>query len=195
MDIILGAHNLTADEDTQVRVSASEIHIHQDYNSIDYQNDIALLKLAEEVTLNDYIQTVHLPSRSDVNKTYEYITVTSIGWGLTGDVNYIPTLRDISPVLKFVQVAVQPLPDCEKYYNNNSLNITTFVTELNICTTGHKNKGTCRGDSGGPLILKDLQIGLVSIGSTLCEQCSPSVFTKIAKHLDWIEQHSDIVIN
>lgn len=175
-------------------MSASEILIHEQYNITDYQNDIALLRLSESVSLNDNIQTISLPSRSAVNETYEYDTVTAIGWGLTGDLDHTPTVRDISPVLKYVDVSVEPLSDCGEYYNTNSRNIT-FVTDINICTTGYKNQGTCRGDSGGPLVHGGVQIGLVSIGTKLCESCSPSVFTKIAKHLDWIEENSDVVID
>ncbi|XP_018563533.1 brachyurin [Anoplophora glabripennis] len=192
VEIILGAHNLTADEDTQLRLTASEIHVHEQYNRTDYQNDIAILRLSETVTLNDYIQTIKLPSRSEVNNTYENTVVTSTGWGLTADLDHPESLKDISPVLKYVNVAIQPLVNCGDYYNRNIYDIA-YVTELNLCTSGYKNKGTCRGDSGGPLIHNGIQIGLVSIGTTLCELCSPSIFTNVAKHLDWIEANSDVV--
>lgn len=169
-----------------------EIHIHSSFNSIDYQNDIALIRLSETVPLNEYIQTIPLPSRSAVDKTYEDETVTSVGWGLTEDLDHNESLKDMSPVLKYVDIEVEPLSDCEDFYNNNIYDIT-FVTELNLCTSGYRNRGTCRGDSGGPLIHDGVQIGLVSIGSTLCELCSPSVFTNVAKHLNWIEENSDVV--
>ncbi|KAJ8910303.1 hypothetical protein NQ315_003781 [Exocentrus adspersus] len=191
VEIILGAHNVTADEDTQVRLDAMEVYIHENFTLLDYQNDIALIRLSKEVTLNDYIQTISLPSRRDFNKNYEDEIVTSTGWGLTTDLDHDASLKDISPVLRYVNVEVQALDECGEYYNNNIYNIT-FVTELNICTNGYKNKGTCNGDSGGPLIHDGIQIGLVSIGTTLCELCSPSIFTNIVKHLDWIEQHSDV---
>ncbi|XP_018563532.1 brachyurin [Anoplophora glabripennis] len=193
VDVILGAHNVTVAEDSQVYLTGTEVILHENYNLVTFQNDIALIKLSESVTLNDYIQTVPLPSRNDANKTYDDEIVTSIGWGLTKDLDHTPTLRDISPVLRYVEVEVHDLDDCRDYYNRNIYNIT-YVTSLNICTSGYRNKGTCSGDSGGPLILNGVQIGLVSIGTTLCELCSPSVFTDLGKHLDWIVEHSDVVI-
>lgn len=191
--MILGAHNVTAEEDTQVRLSSADVIVHTGFSYLDYQHDIALIKLSETVELNDYIQTVSLPSRSSANNTYNDEVVTSTGWGLTADLDHDATLKDISPVLRYVDVDVQTIDECGEYYNNNIYDIK-YVTELNICTSGYRNKGTCNGDSGGPLTHEGVQIGLVSIGTSLCELCSPSIFTNVGKHLDWIAANSDVEI-
>ncbi|KAG5894637.1 hypothetical protein JTB14_012559 [Gonioctena quinquepunctata] len=192
VDIILGAHNVTANENSQVRLKSAKIIIHENFSYTSYQNDIALIKLASPAPLNNVIKTIALPSRSDIGNTYMDQVVTSTGWGLTGDI-VNPSLNDISSVLRVVNVTVMDLEECGDDYNDEDSGIY-YVSELNICTSGYQNKGTCNGDSGGPLVHKGKQIGLVSIGSTLCELCSPSVFTNLSRFLDWIEKNSDVVI-
>lgn len=151
-----------------------------------------MIKLSKPAPLNKYIQTVTLPSKEDANTDYTNAVTTSIGWGLTQDRNN-PNIHDISSVLMAVNVSVITFEECSEY-NQNDDNIT-YVTEKNVCTSGYKAKGTCEGDSGSPLIYQQKQIGLVSIGPTQCEGCYPSVFTKVAKFLNWIIANSDVVIN
>ncbi|XP_023013492.1 serine protease P38 [Leptinotarsa decemlineata] len=193
VEVILGAHNITANETSQVRIKGTDIIIHENYDYTSFQNDIALIRLASPAPLNDVIKTVALPSRRDRGKTYLNQETTSIGWGLTED-KHNPTLKDITSTLRVVNVTVMDLDECADDYNDEETGVV-YVSEVNICTTGYKNKGTCNGDSGGPLLYKSKQIGIVSIGSTLCEMCSPSVFTKVAWFLDWIEEKTDVAIS
>ncbi|KAJ8967698.1 hypothetical protein NQ314_002681 [Rhamnusium bicolor] len=195
VEVVLGAHNITSDETTQIRISGESVIIHENFSYRDYQNDIALIKLSEPAPLNEYIDLIPLPTRADADNNYFDETVTSVGWGLSADVvDHQPTKDDLSPLLRYVLVSVLSISECGDYYNDYD-NDVLYVTEKNVCTSGYKNKGTCNGDSGGPLIYNGTQVGLVSIGTDLCEICSPSIFTNVAKHLDWIEEHSDVVIS
>lgn len=61
-----------------------------------------------------------------------------------------------------------------------------------ICAAREGQK-TCRGDSGGPVILTNgttpRLVGLVSWGKTDCSgDGRPSVFTRLEAHLAWIAQ-------
>lgn len=62
--VIFGAHNIRdASEPNQVRVTvpSSGFRIHADYNRQLIRNDIAMIRLATPVTLNQFIQPVTLP--------------------------------------------------------------------------------------------------------------------------------------
>lgn len=189
VEVILGAHNIKIQEKTQVHTIGGKIIIHELYNTTSFENDIALIKLPEPVELNDFIQTVKLPSRGHNDYTNE--RVTSVGWGLTHD-NPSPSIRDISNVLRAVNLTVTPLSECLDF-NENEDNIV-YVTEKNICTSGYRAKGTCEGDSGSPLLHHGKQIGIVSIGPSECEACWPSVYTDVGNFLDWIHSNSDVEI-
>ena len=55
-------------------------------------------------------------------------------------------------------------------------------------------KGTCKGDSGSPLVYRDLgddpfyQVGIASFGNIKCGLDGiPGVYTKVEAYLPWIE--------
>lgn len=189
--MILGAHNIKNKEHSQVQIKGEEFIIHEKYNSTSFENDIALIKLAEPVELNNFIQTVSLLSKVDAKRDFTNERVTSAGWGLTHD-KPNPNYDDISSVLMAVNLTVIPLSGCEEF-NDNDYHII-YVTEKNICTSGYRAKGTCEGDSGSPLMHDGKQIGLVSIGPSECEACWPSVYTHIGPFLKWIKINSDAII-
>ena len=68
------------------------------------------------------------------------------------------------------------------------------LTSGMICT---KNKGvesTCKGDSGGPLILPKsstddtaVVVGITSFGPGGCSGLGPTVFTEVKNYLNWIK--------
>lgn len=47
-----------------------------------------------------------------------------------------------------------------------------------------------RGDSGGPLVADDVQVGIVSFGSS-CAKGDPDVFTRVYTFLDWIKEEQE----
>lgn len=74
------------------------------------------------------------------------------------------------------------------------------ITDHQLCANGPSKEDACRGDSGGPLVnatldadreLRYFQVGIVSFASTYtCGDPSlPTVYTRIDKYLDWIEEN------
>ncbi|RZC36191.1 Trypsin domain containing protein [Asbolus verrucosus] len=179
--VTLGAHKPLETEDTQVVLVSKEVKIHENYDSVDITNDIGLIKLPEAVTLTDAIQLVTLPSSADADNTYEGVSARVSGWGLTdgfGD--------QLSDVLNYVDVNVINNPECEKSFGE-------LVPSI-LCTSGAENTGSCSGDSGGPLAVDGVQIGVVSFGVIFCLDGYPSGFTRVTNFLDWVADNSDVVI-
>ncbi|KAJ8982608.1 hypothetical protein NQ317_005080 [Molorchus minor] len=67
VEIILGAHTITEDEDTQLRVTSEDFVYHSDWNTTTLVNDIGFIKLPEPVEENDYIGIVKIATG---NETY-----------------------------------------------------------------------------------------------------------------------------
>ena len=60
-----------------------------------------------------------------------------------------------------------------------------------ICA-GEKGKDSCKGDSGGPLLImtgseRYVQSGITSFGSRDCGDGTPGVYTKVSAFIKWIK--------
>lgn len=64
-----------------------------------------------------------------------------------------------------------------------------MVHKSSICAGG-EHKGQCSGDSGGPLLLENKQIGLVSWSLKPCGN-KPGIFTNLAYYIEWIKNIID----
>ncbi|GBP10782.1 Chymotrypsin-2 [Eumeta japonica] len=73
-----------------------------------------------------------------------------------------------------------------------SLNVNSPPVEphIEICTFYALGRGTCNGDSGSALVLRDLgrQVGIVSWGFP-CARGAPDMFVRISGFTDWLNQN------
>lgn len=170
---------------------AQEIHIHPDFDPHLFDSDIALIHLAEPVTLTARVQTVCLPSGST---TRENIVDGKIGvvtgWGLNENKSYAQQLQQaVLPVVSYER--------CEKGYEEANLPLT--VTANMFCAGSPQTKSdACSGDSGGPMVFADdtgrerkwILEGITSWGSPVgCGiEGQYGGFTKVFNYLTWIHQ-------
>ncbi|XP_071516805.1 chymotrypsin BII-like [Panulirus ornatus] len=173
---VMGAHNIRINEDTQVSMTSTNFFTHENWNSFLLTNDIALIKLPNTVTFNENIQAVQLPA-SDVSVG---TVVTPTGWGRPSD-----NAGGTSDVLRQVDVPVMSNTDCDAIYG--------IVGSGVVCIDSTGGKGTCNGDSGGPLNLSGRTYGITSFGSSAgCEAGYPDAFTRVHHYLDWIESKTGV---
>jgi len=192
-DIMAGAHNVRASsEPHRVEITSYDGWTHPNWNSQDLSNDLALIKLPSKIEFNDYIKPSCLPSNGDTADTGELVTVT--GWGKPSD-----NAGGISPVLRCVD-------DLPVISNKECNDIYGIVGAGVVCIDTTGGKGSCNGDSGGPLNMKfDVkksagqkwkQVGIVSFGSSSgCESGLPAGFTRTEYYLDWISSETNIKIH
>ena len=78
--VVLGLHSVYEYNDYRLDVTAETYFVHPDY---DYHvvNDIALIRLSEPVTFNDYVRPICLATSS--NETSDYSRCWIAGWGTT----------------------------------------------------------------------------------------------------------------
>ena len=139
-------------------------------------NDIALLRLSEDVTISKGVMPACL------SKEAEPIigdTVTTIGWGLT---SYEGSQ---SEVLQKVDLELNDLVACQEQYGMYGVEIGSKM----ICASGN-GTDACQGDSGGPLLVskngKGYVVGVVSFGIGCANPYFPGVYTNVAKYADWV---------
>lgn len=176
-------------EEGQQIVFAGKRYIipHEQWDTVETKNDIALIKLPAPIQFNEYIQPAKLPKyRADKNyKSYVGDVVTASGWGVTEQGSQPDILRYIEkPVIKY--------SSCNRYYFGN------IVDSQQICINVSNKESTCNGDSGGPLVIEEdgepVLIGATSFGFVLgCQSGWPGVFTRITGYLEWIHEKTGLV--
>jgi len=184
-DILAGAHNVReSSEPHRVEITSFNGFTHENWDHSDLSNDIALIELPSPITFNDYIKPSCLPSPGNTADVGDMVSV--IGWGKPSD-----NAGGISPVLRMVHdIPVMSNKECNDYYG--------IVGDGVVCIDTKGGRGSCNGDSGGPLITevsskKWNQVGVVSFGSSRgCEVGAPAGFTRTEYYLDWIEQNAAI---
>jgi len=106
-------------------------------------------------------------------------TATVSGWGRTSDDS-----QAYSPLLQYVTAPVITNAACADVYGG-------FVGPATICIATIGGRGTCNGDSGGPLTVMDggqvIQIGVAAFGAAAgCQVGLPAGFTRTTHFSDWI---------
>ncbi|XP_063992080.1 chymotrypsin-2-like [Diachasmimorpha longicaudata] len=142
------------------------INVHEDYTGdpdSDYEHDITILTLISEIPVSSKLKPINLPSKN----TYAGEVGTILGWGYTS-VN-----GSLSTTLKGTQTIVQDTLKCEP------------MRKTQLCVANGCGVGFCDGDSGGPLIIDDEIVGVIS-SSIGCATGSPDYLTRVYSYLDWI---------
>lgn len=136
--IILGAHNINANENGVTSVKVSKIIYHAQYSPSTFANDIALMKLSNTVQYNNVIVPACLDDGSS-DFTGDANTWAT-GWG--------STYSGGSTVTTLNQVKMLTLSDarCKQKYSN-------AIAAVMVCAGDtHAYADTCQGDSGGPMV-------------------------------------------
>ncbi|KAH8380327.1 hypothetical protein KR009_010026 [Drosophila setifemur] len=167
--IFMGSTEFNPLEPT-VTVDSSQFITHPLYIPLFLWNDIAVIKTPPLVFTNK-INKIDLPN--DTSSTYEGVVARASGWGKTSD-----SSTTVSSTLQYADLLVISNKECAKTYGK------VVVRKGVLCTATTGGTSTCSGDSGGPLIDGNIQIGIVSFGSSAgCEVGYPNGFTRVAEYL------------
>ncbi|CAG9101427.1 unnamed protein product [Plutella xylostella] len=160
---------------------------HPDWTYVD-EGDVAVLKLATPVIFSDVIRAARIPA--SVYPIADGAELTAIGWGI------LYSGGPGSEILQEVQLNKVNTTICaERYrdlYAESSLP-KREVTDRMLCAGSDAGgKGTCSGDSGGPIIINDdIVVGIVSWGHPTCaEPMYPGVNSLVSAYTDWIVENA-----
>lgn len=148
---------------------------HHLWNASNLHYDVGLVRLYRPLKYNKYIQPIQL-----VNSTYSIkpgTLATVLGWGHTEEGG------EGSDVLRVAEVPIIKQDECKLRLKNYA------VTESMLCA-GYKKGGidACQMDSGGPLVIGNKLIGIISWGSGCAKPGKPGVYTRVSKIRPWIER-------
>ncbi|XP_050095406.1 melanization protease 1-like [Anopheles aquasalis] len=182
IDCIVYSNNETMCADPPVDVEIASTVVYPQYNSSTLLHDIALIRMAQEVTFTHSIKPICLPVRKDVRNLLLQ-TYTVAGWGMTEN-------RKKSDVLLHAQL---DRVECPRTLFINMLSVK-LSKDYQMCAIGRNLIDSCRGDSGGPLGFevrnvgaRFVQYGIVSYGVASCGKVSfPGMYTRVSSYMYWI---------
>ncbi|XP_011693700.1 PREDICTED: kallikrein-11-like [Wasmannia auropunctata] len=173
MTVVTGTNMIARGSGNKHEIKCIRIHPGYTGEKADsWKDDVAVITLKEPIVFNNLQKAIRLASRNYTTGASRGIVS---GWGRT-DVN-----APASPVLKYVDVNVLSQQSCLQRRGYPP------TRENQICTLDRVGNGACSGDSGGPVIVGDELVGVVS-WVTLCALGVPDVHTNVYKYLDFIKQ-------
>lgn len=101
----------------------------------------------------------------------------------------------MSDTLRKVQLDLLSRNECEKQYLGTR-NFDAGVQDSQLCIGSEREgRDACQGDSGGPVqVITEPKgctyhvLGITSTGAACGIGRSPSIYTRVASYIDWIEQ-------
>uniref|UniRef100_T1J326 Peptidase S1 domain-containing protein n=1 Tax=Strigamia maritima TaxID=126957 RepID=T1J326_STRMM len=178
--ILLGEHDTTtSSESKSIKVDVSDIIRHPRYDTVNNNNDIALLRLRQKIRFNHAMKPPCFPKQGTQYTGEAVVT----GWGA------IKEGGKVTGILQEVSLPVLHLDKCRSAYGNE------LITENMLCAgLPEGGKDSCQGDSGGPMVWENNNrwhlIGIVSWGYGCARPNTPGVYTRVDKFLTWIEENT-----
>ncbi|KAL4112928.1 hypothetical protein QTP88_016643 [Uroleucon formosanum] len=163
-----------------IDVAILRVIIHNQYNTRELKNDIALLELGNSVGFNQFIQPICLPILLQHRATsLVEFELSLAGWGST-------MLSQSSDSLMEVELPVVENSECKQKYSIFDIDID----DTQLCA-GIKGRDGCNGDSGGPLMWPNgsqyYLVGVMNFGHVNCAKTSiPGIYARVTSFLEWI---------
>jgi hypothetical protein len=165
----LGTKNLSNILGGQRRHSTKFI-IHDDYNGLTFDNDVALIYLDEEVLVIDNSSVAILSSRD--YRSYSNFTCVVPDWGL------LLQIKDLNDILLGNPLNIIDTEKCSLFFEE--------IDKTKICAWG--STAPCHGNSGAPLLCGNEQVGIVSGAPQFCSWSTLRVYTNVFYYKNWIQQ-------
>lgn len=173
--IFLGVSNIQSQSEVVTFVTNENFIIHEDWNSEEMLNDIALIKLPIVVKFTEKIQPVRFPSEITGVETFRGSAVVT-GWSQCSS-----SAEATFGLLQRAELQIVSKQICQEASDVN-------IHKENICTQAHSSY---QGDTGEPLLVYENEVpkllGLYSYGQREgCLLGGLAVFTDITLYIDWI---------
>uniref|UniRef100_A0A182SEW0 Peptidase S1 domain-containing protein n=1 Tax=Anopheles maculatus TaxID=74869 RepID=A0A182SEW0_9DIPT len=182
----VGAIHLNEESEYVQQHTVDEVIAHPGYNASRFMNDIALLKLTNNITMTEFVQPVCLWTMDSNQELIVGKNGTLVGFGLNE--------KDVvSQELKQAPIGVVDALTCIK---SDRVSYANQLTSEMFCGGGQQGVSACNGDSGGGLFFnvegKWFVRGIVSFipfrkRTKLCDPSKFTAFTDVAKYMGWIE--------
>jgi hypothetical protein len=158
-------------------VAARAVHLHPEFRSAFFSNDLAVVDLAEPVRGVRFPRLAMPRDERDVRRRGR---VMSAGWGVNG-ADFLGV--NVPDVLRHDRFDLVDQRTCEA-------EIGGYFDASSMLCTYDGDGGACYGDSGGPLFVLDARGAALIVGVTSwgrgCGIGFPSVWARVSTGRDWL---------
>ncbi|XP_061379339.1 collagenase-like [Danaus plexippus] len=151
------------------RILTNNVRAHERYNPFTAENDIAIIYI-NPVSYSNNIRNIEIASGND---QYVGSWATAAGFGRYTDTS------GVSSTLRYVSLQVISNEECRRTYGS-------YILSSFLCVATPRGRGTCGGDSGGPLILNNILIGVTCFRHVAGCTGRPAGFMRVTSFHDWI---------
>ncbi|KAI8425780.1 hypothetical protein MSG28_011563 [Choristoneura fumiferana] len=148
---------------------------HPNYEEDPRAGDIAICFLASPLFMTDTIAALFIPPQNQYLP--DYTQVKAVSWGFVSEDG--PQNEE----LKTVNLLKIPLADCQERYSDVA---GVIIDDPVLCAGDQGPIGMCAGDSGAPLVIGQVIVGISSFNKNCGDETYPDVFTRIDRYTDWI---------
>lgn len=186
MQITLRAGSSTRDKGG-MGITVDKVIQHSKFDPFTFDFDFSLLRFANQITFNNFVQPIKLPKPGEVIKPGTTCLIS--GWGVT-------ETSDLPTILRSTNVSIISTADCANSYSDPEVQFK--ITPQMLCAgaiNSKKTKGnpdSCSGDSGGALVCNGIQYGIVSSGNECGLQKFPGIYSKVSAVRDWISKNANV---
>ncbi|XP_055702357.1 neurotrypsin-like isoform X2 [Phlebotomus papatasi] len=180
--VFVGLHDTADVEDSPYSIHLIKKRVtYPRYDPESNDNDIALLRLYDEVKLSDNVGFACLPSYLQASPDRSVVCKV-LGWG--GGTH--------RTILQEADMNIQPIKSCKRHYYGTG----NVITRHMLCASSRNYASdTCGGDSGGPLLCRDPKtpsrpwtlFGITSFGDDCTVSEGPGVYTRVSSFRKWID--------
>ena len=179
--MISGDFEIGAHEGHEQKKKIAKIILHEQYDSSNFDYDIAMIKLSSPISYTERVKPICLPSSGLDFSAGTQCFVT--GWGKLGESGSFP---------KHLYQAKVPLVERQHCANTYAQNHGYTITDRMRCAGFDQGKiDACQGDSGGPLVCEKNNrwylMGAVSWGVGCAREKAFGVYADLTVLGSWVQ--------
>uniref|UniRef100_A0A5S6QPY2 Peptidase S1 domain-containing protein n=1 Tax=Trichuris muris TaxID=70415 RepID=A0A5S6QPY2_TRIMR len=182
MVVVAGTHDFMLTESNTRQIIPVKSYIDASYIVRSARNDLLLVNLVSNLRLSEYVQPICLPRKPNALAVGTVCFVA--GWGRMTELGE----TEYPSKLLMADVAIENIQNCKKHYG------LAISKRFQICAMSKLHRGTCMGDSGGPLMCRKFKrfvlYGITSYGKNCSLKDVPSVYTKVSSYVAWVRNFS-----
>ncbi|KAL7305281.1 hypothetical protein TKK_0002416 [Trichogramma kaykai] len=153
-------------------------------------DDIALIEVEGNIDFNENQNAIAVVNSADVYKVGTKMQIVGMGCQFSPDKRHFNEIV-ASSHLNSAKVEIDEDSACDALFRH--LKMPKMRHEIQFCAKSAPS-GVCKGDSGGPAVVDNHLVGVISLSYDWGNEDYPDTYTKVFHYRDWISRETNLVL-